>query len=218
MTLFWILAAAITAVVIMALVRPLLQPPAPPPSRAGWDLEVYRDQMAEIERDLARGALAAAQAEAARTEIGRRMLAAAPAGAATETAAEPPPPSRITALVLMGAIPLAALGLYGVIAYSVVQRTQEIGIRMALGAQRGDVLQLILRGGLKLVALGVVLGLAGALALTRVLQSQLFGVSAHDPLAFVANAALLLAVAALACLLPALRATRVDPLTALRAE
>jgi predicted permease len=116
------------------------------------------------------------------------------------------------------ALTLAALGLYGVIAYSVTQRTQEIGIRMAIGAQRSDVLQLILGGGLKLVGLGVGLGLAGALALTRVLQSQLYGVTAHDPLAFAANAALLLAVASLACLLPALRATRVDPMSALRAE
>jgi predicted permease len=116
------------------------------------------------------------------------------------------------------ALTLAALGLYGVIAFSVVQRTQEIGIRMALGAQRGDVLQLILRGGLKLVALGVAIGLAGAFALTRVLQSQLFGVTAHDPLVFAANAALLFAVATFAGLLPALRATRVDPIIALRAE
>ena len=116
------------------------------------------------------------------------------------------------------ALTLAALGLYGVIAYSVVQRTQEIGIRMAIGAQRTDVLQLILRGGLKLVALGVAIGLAGAFALTRVLQSQLFGVTAHDPLVFAGNAVLLLLVATAACLLPALRATRVDPITALRAD
>lgn len=116
------------------------------------------------------------------------------------------------------ALILAALGLYGVIAYSVVQRTQEIGIRMAIGAQRQDVLQLILRGGLKLVALGVVLGLVGAFALTRVLQSLLFGVTAHDPLVFATNAALLFAVAIAACLFPALRATRVDPVVALRAE
>ncbi|HUG12045.1 MAG TPA: ABC transporter permease [Opitutaceae bacterium] len=116
------------------------------------------------------------------------------------------------------ALVLAAIGLYGVIAYSVTQRTQEIGIRMAIGAQRSDVLGLILAGGLKLVALGIVLGLIGALALTRFLQSLLFGVTAHDPLTFAGNAALLLAVAALACLLPALRATRVNPMTALRAE
>ena len=116
------------------------------------------------------------------------------------------------------ALTLAALGLYGVIAYSVTQRTQEIGIRMAIGAQRADVLQLILVDGLKLVALGVALGLAGALALTRVLHSLLFGVTAHDPLVFAVNAALLLAVATIACLLPALRATRVDPMVALRSE
>ncbi len=116
------------------------------------------------------------------------------------------------------ALVLAAIGLYGVIAYSVTQRTQEIGVRMAIGAQRSDVLGLILSGGLKLVALGIVLGLIGALALTRFLQSLLFGVSAHDPLTFAGNAALLLTVAALACLLPALRATRVNPIDALRAE
>jgi putative ABC transport system permease protein len=116
------------------------------------------------------------------------------------------------------ALALAAIGLYGVIAYSVVQRTQEIGIRMAIGAQRRDVLELVLRGGLKLVLIGVAFGLAGSLALTRILRSQLFGVTAHDPFTFVTIAALLLVVATLACLLPALRATRVDPLVALRAE
>jgi putative ABC transport system permease protein len=116
------------------------------------------------------------------------------------------------------ALTLAALGLYGVIAYSVAQRTQEIGIRMAIGAQRGDVLKLILRGGLQLVALGVVLGLGGAFALTRIMQAMLFGVTAHDPFVFGSIAGLLLAVATAACLLPALRATKVDPLTALRAE
>jgi ABC-type antimicrobial peptide transport system permease subunit len=116
------------------------------------------------------------------------------------------------------ALALAAIGLYGVIAFSVTQRTQEIGIRMAIGAQRRDVLTLILRGGLALVAIGVAVGLAGAFALTRVLQSMLYGVSAQDPLVFAGIAALLVLVAALACLLPALRATKVDPLVALRAE
>jgi predicted permease len=114
------------------------------------------------------------------------------------------------------ALTLAALGLYGVIAYSVVQRTQEIGIRMAIGAQRGDVLRLVLFGGLKLIAIGVVIGIAGALGLTRVLQGLLFGVTGHDPLVFIANAALLVAVGSAACVLPALRATRVDPIKALR--
>ena len=116
------------------------------------------------------------------------------------------------------AVTLAAIGLYGVIAQSVVQRTQEIGIRMAIGAQRRDVLGLVLIGGLRLVAVGVALGLAGAFALTRVLQTLLFGVTAHDPLTFVGNAALLVAVATAACVLPALRATRVNPIIALRAE
>jgi ABC-type antimicrobial peptide transport system permease subunit len=105
-----------------------------------------------------------------------------------------------------------------VIAYSVGQRTQEIGIRMAVGAQRGDVLRLILKGGLQLIALGVVFGLLGALALTRLLQSLLFGVTAHDPLIFAAIAILLVAVGAIACLFPALRATRIDPMSALRAD
>jgi putative ABC transport system permease protein len=116
------------------------------------------------------------------------------------------------------ALTLAALGLYGVIAYSVTQRRQEIGIRMAIGARRVDVLQLVLSGGLKLVALGIVLGLAGALALTRLLEGLLFGVTARDPRVFAGNAALLLTVAALACALPALRASRVDPMATLRAD
>jgi putative ABC transport system permease protein len=131
-------------------------------------------------------------------------------------------PRRLTMQLLGGfsalALTLAALGLYGVIAYSVVQRTQEIGIRMAVGAQRRDVLGLVLKGGLKLVVIGVALGLAGSLALTRLLRSQLFGVSAQDPATFAAIAVLLLGVATFACLLPAFRATKVDPMIALRAE
>jgi putative ABC transport system permease protein len=116
------------------------------------------------------------------------------------------------------ALILAALGLYGVISYSVGQRTQEIGIRMAIGAQRRDVLELVLYNGLKLIALGVVIGLAGAFGLTRVLQSLLFGVTAHDPLVFIGNAFLLVLVGAAACVIPSLRATRIDPIIALRAE
>ncbi len=126
--------------------------------------------------------------------------------------------SRLLGLFSALAVALAALGLYGVIAYAVAQRTQEIGIRMAVGAQRRDVLRLVLTGGLKLVAIGVALGLAGALALGPVVHSLLFGVTAHDPAVFATDAVLLLGVATLACLLPALRATRVDPMAALRTD
>ncbi len=116
------------------------------------------------------------------------------------------------------ALILAVLGLYGVIAFSVGQRTQEIGIRMAVGAQRADVLQLVLYGGMKLIAIGVLTGMIAALGLTRLLQGLLYGVTAHDPLVFAGNALLLALVGAAACVLPALRATRVDPIQALRAD
>jgi putative ABC transport system permease protein len=116
------------------------------------------------------------------------------------------------------ALLLSAIGIYGVMAYSVTQRTGEIGIRMALGAQRRDVLRLILLQGGRLVGLGLAVGIAGSLVLTRFLAAMLFGVTAHDPLTFAAIALLLACVAALACLVPARRATKVDPLIALRAE
>jgi predicted permease len=122
------------------------------------------------------------------------------------------------AIFSVAALLLAAVGIYGVMAYSVSRRTRELGIRMALGAQAGDVLRLVSREGGRLVGLGLAVGLAGALALTRFLASMLFGVSSHDPLTFVAIAGLLSVVAAVACLLPARRATRVDPMTALRAD
>ncbi len=116
------------------------------------------------------------------------------------------------------ALVLASLGIYGVISYSVSRRTREIGIRMAVGAQRGDVSRLIITGGMKLAGIGVALGLIFSLALTQAMKSLLFGVGATDPFTFGANAALLSAVAFLACYLPARRATRVDPMTALRHE
>jgi ABC-type antimicrobial peptide transport system permease subunit len=111
---------------------------------------------------------------------------------------------------------MASLGLYGVISYLVERRTQELGIRIALGAQRGTVLRLVMSDGLRMAGIGVAVGLIAAFGLTRLLSGMLYGVSTTDPLTFIVIAALLILVAALACCMPALRATRVDPLVALR--
>jgi ABC-type antimicrobial peptide transport system permease subunit len=111
---------------------------------------------------------------------------------------------------------MAALGLYGVISYSVAQRTQEIGVRMALGAQSRSLIALVVGQGLRLAAVGVVIGLVLAMLFSRMLQSQFFGVSAFDPVTFASIAAVLLCAASLASYLPARRAAKVDPLRALR--
>jgi predicted permease len=129
---------------------------------------------------------------------------------------------RMAATLLTGfgalALFLAALGIYGVIAYSVSRRTREIGVRLALGAQIADVLLLVLKQGLHLVVIGMVLGIFGAVAAARVLRSFLYSVDPGDPLTFLAVIGVLSAAALVACWLPARRATKVDPIQALRYE
>ena len=126
--------------------------------------------------------------------------------------------SIILGLLGLLALVLTAIGIYGVVAYSVAQRTHELGIRMALGAQRKDVLKLILTKGLVLVAWGSVIGLLACYWLSRLVSSQLYGVTPYDPITLISVAAILAFVALLASYIPARRATRVNPLIALRYE
>ena len=124
----------------------------------------------------------------------------------------------VLAIFAAVALLLAAVGIYGVIAFTVAQRTNEIGIRVAMGAQRGDVLRLVLGQGGRLIFLGVALGVVAGLLITRLMSGLLFGIRATDPATFAGVALLLAAVALLACYMPARRAMHVDPLVALRYE
>ena len=125
---------------------------------------------------------------------------------------------RTTLLAVFAALALllSAIGIYGVISYTVAQRTHELGVRAALGAPAAALLRMVVANGMTLTIVGLVLGFGGALGLTRLLGSLLFGVGARDPLTLIASAAILTAVALLACLVPARRAARMDPLVALR--
>jgi ABC-type antimicrobial peptide transport system permease subunit len=127
-------------------------------------------------------------------------------------------PALMAGIFGVVALLLASIGLYGVMAYAVTQRTREFGVRLALGAQRTDVLRLVFLEGARLAALGLALGVVISLAAAGYISSFLFGITAHNPIAYAGVAAVLAAVASVACLLPAQRATAVDPIVALRAD
>jgi predicted permease len=130
------------------------------------------------------------------------------------------PRFNMVLLVIFAALALilASVGIYGVMSYSVTQRTQELGVRMALGAQRRDIFSLVLKQGIILALIGVVIGIAGAIGLSKALASVLYGISATDPVTFILVAVIMVAVALVACFFPARKATKVDPLTAMRYE
>jgi putative ABC transport system permease protein len=139
-------------------------------------------------------------------------------GMVSDAASQPRFRTALLASCAALALVLAAAGLYGVIAYTVSRRTTEIGIRMALGADAGDVVVMVLREGAQLAIAGIVVGIAASLALTRLVAGLLYGVAPTDPLSFAIAAAALLAIAMISTYVPARRAARVDPLVALRAE
>jgi ABC-type antimicrobial peptide transport system permease subunit len=138
--------------------------------------------------------------------------------AVAASVAQPRFRTLLLVLFAMAAMLIATCGIYGLMGYAVAQRRREFGVRMALGATRRDVLRLVLARALRIVVAGLIVGLAGAAAVTRVLQTFLFGVTPTDPIAFTVVTLLLMAVALMAAWLPARRATRIDPCTALRAE
>ena len=162
--------------------------------------EAVRTAIREVDPDLPLSSIASMR-ERIESTVGRRRLTAVIVGAFGATA-----------------LLLSAIGIYGVVSYAVVQRTREIGVRMALGSRAGQVLRLFLREGLALVVLGSVLGVAGALSLGQLVGSQLYGVLATDTTSFALAVGVLAAVALLAVLVPARRAARLDPVSTLRAE
>jgi ABC-type antimicrobial peptide transport system permease subunit len=173
---------------------------------------------------VARTATPASVVEGIRAEIRRAAPDLAILGTVTMdeavAASVAQPRFRMLLLLLfaMAATLIATCGIYGLMAYAVTQRRHEIGVRMALGAQRRDVLRLVLKRALRIVLAGVIVGIAGAAGVTRVLQRFLFGVTPTDPIAFTVVTLLLITVGLIAAWLPARRATRIDPCAALRAE
>jgi ABC-type antimicrobial peptide transport system permease subunit len=173
---------------------------------------------------VARTATPASVAEGIRAEI-RRAAPDLPIESAVTmdeavaaSVAQPRFRTLLVTLFAMAATLIATCGIYGLMAYAVTQRRREIGVRMALGADRRDVLRLVLTRALRIVVAGMIVGLAGAVGVTRVLQTFLFGVTPTDPIAFTIVTLLLMAVGLMAAWLPARRATRIDPCAALRAE